>query len=287
MKHSVVIITGLSGSGKTVALRTLEDNGFFCVDNLPITLIEAFVSTISAGKHDKKIGIGIDVREREFFPSFDSVLKTLREGYNLELIFLEAERDVIIRRFRETRRPHPLLSEDIRDIERAIEEEKRMLQPLREVSDRVIDTTSYTPHQLRFLISSFFRPVVSAGPPLVITIISFGFKYGAPLNLDLLFDARFLPNPNFVPSLKELNGTDKDVQDFIYDNKITAEFLNKVKDLLDFLIPHYISEGKRYLTIGFGCTGGRHRSPAIVEHMSSYIKERYKIEPEVVHRDIA
>lgn len=286
MKPTIVIITGLSGSGKTVALRTLEDNGFFCVDNLPITLIESFISTVTAGAQDKRIGIGIDVREREFFPAFDSVLKTLREGYNIEVIFLEAERDVIVRRFRETRRPHPLLSEHITDIERAIEEEKRMLRPLREVSDKVIDTTSYTPHQLRYLISSFFRPVVTSGHPLVITIISFGFKYGAPLNLDLLFDVRFIPNPNFVPSLKELKGTDRQVQDFIYEKETTKEFFGRIIDLIDFLIPHYIEEGKRYLTIGFGCTGGRHRSPAIVEYMAGHIKEKYGIEPEIVHRDM-
>ncbi len=287
MKPSVVIITGLSGSGKSVALRTLEDNGFFCVDNLPITLIESFVSIISAGGHYTKIGIGIDVREREFFSAFDSVLQTLREGYDIEVIFLEAERDVIIRRFRETRRPHPLLSEDIRDIEKAIEEEKRMLMPLREVSDRIIDTTSYTPHQLRYLISSFFRPGSLTGHPIIVTIISFGFKYGAPLNLDLLFDVRFIPNPNFVPALKELKGTDSPVQDFIYEKETSREFLIKVSELLDFLIPKYMEEGKRYLTIGFGCTGGRHRSPAIVEYMAGHIREKFGIEPEVVHRDIS
>lgn len=286
MKPTIVIITGLSGSGKTVALRTLEDTGFFCVDNLPITLIESFISTVTASSHDKRIGIGIDVREREFFPVFDSVLKTLRESNDIEVIFLEAERDVIVRRFRETRRPHPLLSEAITDIERAIEEERRMLQPLRDVSDRIIDTTSYTPHQLRYLISSFFRPAVPSGHPLVITIISFGFKYGQPLNLDLLFDVRFIPNPNFVPSLKELKGTDRKVQDFIYEKKTTIEFFDKVIDLLDFLIPHYIEEGKRYLTIGFGCTGGRHRSPAIVEYMAGHIGKKYGIDPEVVHRDM-
>lgn len=286
MKPIIVIITGLSGSGKTVALRALEDEGFFCVDNLPITLIESFISIISAGDHNKRIGIGIDVREREFLPAFDSVLRTLREGYNIDVIFLEAERDVIIRRFRETRRPHPLLSEDIKDIERAIEEEKKMLETLRDASDRVIDTTSFTPHQLRYLISSFFRPSSNISPLIIITLISFGFKYGAPLNLDLLFDVRFIPNPNFIPSLRELRGTDREIQEFILEKEATTEFLRRTCDLLDFLIPRYIEEGKRYLTIGFGCTGGRHRSPAIVEYIASHIRERYKVEPEVVHRDI-
>lgn len=287
MNPPIVIITGLSGSGKTVALRTLEDNGFFCVDNLPVTLIESFISTISAADHNLRIGIGIDIRERRFFTAFDSVLKTLREGHDVEILFLEAERDVIIRRFRETRRPHPLLSEDVTNIEQAIEEEKRMLLPLRAISDRVIDTTSYTPHQLMHLISSFFRPTASESPSLVITIMSFGFKYGVPINIDLLFDVRFIPNPNFVPSLKELKGTDREVQDFIYEKETTKEFLEKVTSLLDFLIPQYIAEGKSYLTIGFGCTGGRHRSPAISEFMAGHIREKYRIIPEVVHRDMA
>jgi UPF0042 nucleotide-binding protein len=284
MKHSVVIITGFSGSGKSVALRALEDEGFFCVDNLPVTLIESFASIITAGRQNTKIGIGIDIREKEFLPAFDSVLRSLRERYGVEIIFLEADRNALMRRFKETRRPHPLVSEGV-SLEDAIGREQAMLIPLRNEADRIIDTSSYTPHQLRHLISSFFKAPAHSGT-MTITLISFGFKFGIPQNVDLLLDVRFLPNPNFVPDLKELRGTDAAVQNFLFERTSTGQFIERTLSLLDFLIPLYREEGKAYLTIGFGCTGGRHRSPAIVERIAGQITKKHGIEPAVIHRDI-
>jgi UPF0042 nucleotide-binding protein len=284
MKQIVVIITGLSGSGKSVALRALEDEGFFCADNLPVTLMESFISTVTANDHASKISIGIDIREKEFLHSFDSVLGALREKYIVEIIFLEAEKDTLLRRFKETRRPHPLASEEA-GLEEAIRKESVLLFPLRKEADRVIDTSSYTPHQLRHAIASLFK-ASGQNSAMTITLISFGYKFGIPQNIDLLFDVRFIPNPHFVPALRELKGTDNPVQCFIFENSSTSEFMEKTSALLDFLIPRYMEEGKAYLTIGFGCTGGRHRSPAIAERMAQHIRLETGIEPGIIHRDM-
>ncbi len=284
MRQTVVIITGLSGSGKSVALRALEDEGFFCTDNLPLTLIESFVSTISANGRTMRIGIGIDIREKEFLPSFRSVLGALRQKYLFDIIFLEAEKDVLLRRFKETRRPHPLASEEV-GLEEAIRQEITLLVPLRNEAGKVIDTSSYTPHGLRHAIASLFRTPGRAGA-MSITLISFGYKFGIPQNIDLLFDVRFIPNPHFVPALRDLKGTDSTVQAFIFEKPASGEFMERTSSLLDFLIPRYMEEGKAYLTIGFGCTGGRHRSPAIVERMAQYIRRKTGIEPAVIHRDM-
>lgn len=284
MKPSVVIITGLSGSGKSVALRALEDAGFFCVDNLPVTLMESFVSIITGSSHNTKIGIGVDIREKEFLPEFGSVLQALREKYAVEIIFLDAEKEALIRRFRETRRPHPLVSEDVR-IEDAIDAENRMLLTLKREADRVIDTSFYTPHQLRHAIASLFR-TSSSDSAITVNLISFGYKFGIPQNIDLLLDVRFIPNPYFVPSLKEKKGTDDDVRAFVLEQAPAGEFLAKAESLLDFLIPQYLQEGKAYLTIGFGCTGGRHRSPVIVEKIAEHIRKAHRIEPIIIHRDM-
>jgi len=284
LRPTIVIITGLAGSGKTVALRALEDEGFYCVDNLPVTLMESFASIITASSNHTKIGIGIDIREKEFLHAIDSVLTALRQIYNIEIIFLEAEKGALIRRFKETRRPHPLISGGT-DIESAIDTEIDMLQPLRRAADRIIDTSTYTPHQLRHLIASSYRKASQKGA-MAITLISFGYKFGIPQNIDLLFDVRFIPNPNFIPDLKELKGTDKAVQNFISERPATKEFIEKTAVLLSFLIPQYISEGKTYLTIGFGCTGGRHRSPAMVQMMADIIRQKHGIEPDIIHRDM-
>lgn len=283
LKPTIVIITGLSGSGKTVALRALEDSGFFCVDNLPVTLINLFVSRLPKKGNITKIGVGIDIREQAFLSSMNSALMLLKKKYRTEIVFLEAEKGILVRRFKETRRPHPL-SPVSADIDQAIEKEKDMLQPLRKEADRIIDTSSYTPHQLRHFITSLYSNTRKS-KAMSLTFISFGYKFGVPQNIDLLFDVRFIPNPNFIPELKELRGIDQPVKKFIFEKPQTKEFIKRLKGLLDFLIPLYIKEGKAYLTVGIGCTGGRHRSPAITEKIAMLIK-KHPVEISAVHRDI-
>ena len=280
VKPTIVIITGLSGSGKTVALRALEDSGFFCVDNLPIALIDSFISIISQNREIIKIGIGIDIREKGFLIEISEVLKALRKKYLVEVLFLETEKEVLVRRFKETRRPHPLGG----DIEEAIRSEKEKLSPLRDAADRIADTSSFTPHQLRQLVISLYG--IPKGKKMTVTLISFGFKFGIPQNIDLLFDVRFLPNPNFIPELKPLRGTNRKVSDFIFKKTGTKVFIAKLKEFLDFLIPQYIKEGKSYLIIGIGCTGGNHRSPAIIEKLRTYFN-KHQVDLNIVHRDLS
>jgi len=281
MEPIIVIITGLSGSGKTLALRALEDSGFFCVDNLPVALIDSFVSIISRNREIKKIGIGIDIREKEFLFGIQDVLNNLRNKYRTEIIFLEAEEDILLRRFKETRRPHPLGG----NIEEAIKIEKEHLSLLRNVADRIVDTSSFTPHQLRQFVTSLYG-AKKGKKAITVVLISFGFKFGIPQSIDLLFDVRFMPNPNFVPELKPLKGTDKRVSEYIFKKPETKTFMTKIKDLLDFIIPLFIKEGKSFLTIGVGCTGGNHRSPAIVEKLARHLK-RHPVDLNIVHRDMA
>lgn len=277
----VIIISGLSGSGKTVALRAVEDAHFFCVDNLPVSLINSLIAKISVNTKTHNIAIGIDIREKEFLTDIDTVLKNLRNIYSVETLFLEAETPVLLRRFKETRRPHPLGG----GLEDAIRKEKKSLALLREHADRVIDTSSLSPHELRRLILSLIVPVPKH-KDLSVNLISFGFKYGIPQNADLLFDVRFLPNPNFVPRLKPLNGMDKRVSDYIFKDSATKEFNKRFKYLLDFLIPQYIKEGKSYLSIAIGCTGGTHRSPAVVEDIAKNIALD-SVDLAVIHRDMS
>ncbi|MBI5102104.1 MAG: RNase adapter RapZ [Nitrospirae bacterium] len=277
----VLIITGLSGSGKTVALRAVEDLNFFCVDNLPVSLISSLVARISGPHAARDVAIGIDIREKEFLYGIDRTIKNLRKKLKMEIIFLDAETDVLIRRFKETRRPHPLGG----DLEDAIKAERISLSALRQNADRIVDTSSLSPHQLRKLVSSFYQPAGGTSR-ISIALISFGFKYGVPQNVDLLFDVRFLPNPFFVPSLRELNGMDRRVSDYVFRQRETKEFMTKVNDLLAFLVPLYKKEGRSYLSVGFGCTGGNHRSPAIVERIAKRLRKP-GVELTITHRDIS
>lgn len=274
------MISGLSGSGKTVALRAVEDLNFFCVDNLPVSLIGSLISRVSKDTEINNIAIGVDIREKEFLPGIGRILRGLRTKYRVEIIFLEAETEVIVRRFKETRRPHPLGGE----LEDAIMEERAVLTGLKDNADRVIDTSSFSPHQLRKMIFTLYRPQ-SGLKDMTVTLISFGFKYGSPQNIDLLFDVRFIPNPNFVKELKHLNGMDKRVSAYVFRQPETKEFMTKMKQLLAFLIPLYEKEGKSYLSIAVGCTGGNHRSPAIVEKMATFIKKG-NVDLSVIHRDM-
>ncbi len=278
----VVIISGLSGSGKTVALRAVEDMHFFCVDNLPVSLIDSLVSRVSHHPGGTDIAVGVDIREKESLPGIDNIVAKLRERYRLEIIFLEAEPQVLIRRFKETRRPHPLGG----DLEAAIHAEKLGLEPLKQNADRVIDTSSYSPHQLRALITSLYSRGGGETRDMTVTLISFGFKYGVPQNVDLLFDVRFLPNPFFVPSLKHSTGTDRRTAEYVLNNSDARAFLKKTINLLAFLLPRYRREGRTYLSVGVGCTGGNHRSPAIVEEIARLIAKKYP-GVNVVHRDMS
>jgi UPF0042 nucleotide-binding protein len=254
------------------------------VDNLPPQLIDAFVSNVSGKDDGRSVAVGIDIRKEDFLDDLDAALPPLREKYDVSILFLDAERDALVRRFKETRRPHPLMGPNVKEIQEAIQMEKSMLLSLREMADTVLDTSSLTPHQLRQQMMSRFGKE-GEGDTLRMTLMSFGFKYGVPNNADMLFDVRFLPNPHFVPHLKELSGLDEPVREFVLKKVETGRFLEKVRDFLDFLIPLFRKEGKAYLTIGIGCTGGRHRSAAVVEEVASVLRKE-GLRVTVVHRDI-
>ncbi|MCE5313202.1 MAG: RNase adapter RapZ [Nitrospiraceae bacterium] len=297
-KLKVVIVSGLSGAGKTVALRALEDIGYFCIDNLPVGLIEPLMRTLDSGKNNRQVGIGIDIREKQFLQDAYMTISSMKAGYAVEVLFLEAEKNVIVRRYKETRRPHPMLTAvsgepaqskadegTPANIADAIDTEINLLSVIRDSADRIIDTSSDTPHQLRQTIISMYG---SGGPStgLSVSVISFGYKFGVPQNLDLLFDTRFLPNPYFVPQLKQLKGTDKEVADFVLGNSETVEYLSRIKNMLDFVIPLNIKEGKSYLVIGIGCTGGRHRSPVVAQQVVEHLKSSLEVNASLIHRDM-
>jgi UPF0042 nucleotide-binding protein len=275
-----IIITGLSGSGKTVVLNAFEDSGYFCVDNLPVTLIETFVNLGYKTRTISKVAIGVDIRERKFLTNFSDELSSLRKKYKIKIIFLEANDNALVRRFKETRRPHPL---GYKDLKKAIRREVKLLAPVRHEADTILDTSALSPHQLRSLITESYLKKKSKD--MTIGLVSFGYKYGTPSEADLLFDVRFLPNPFFIEGLKELPGTSGKVKEFVLSHKESTEFLKKVKSLLQFLIPLYKREGRSYLTIGIGCTGGRHRSPAIIGEINDFLlKKKYNVS--LTHRDL-
>lgn len=275
-----IILTGLSGAGKTVALNAFEDSNYFCVDNLPAPLIKTFVNLCRKTPTISKVAIGMDIRERKFTDNLTEIISYLKKTQEIEVIFLEAKEDVIIRRFKETRRPHPL---SFKDLKRAIKKEERLLSPIRDMANRVIDTSSLTPHQLRKTIIKFYSG--EKEKPMSVSLISFGYKYGIPSEADLLFDARFLPNPNFIKELKRFDGTTPKIKHFLFKKRGTKQFVGKISSLLQFLIPRYKEEGRNYLTIGIGCTGGKHRSPAIVEEIEKNLRKQ-KLNVLVTHRDI-
>lgn len=283
MYRQIIIITGLSGAGKTVALRALEDVGFFCVDNFPIVLLHDLLNISSKDESVNRVAIGVDVREKAFLKDIYKLVNSLKSVFHVEIIFLEAEGSVLIRRYKETRRPHPLQSEGL-GIEEAMKKEMELLSSLRELADRVVDTSSLTPHQLRALIMDIYGGKTNS--ELFINLISFGYKFGIPQNVDLLFDVRFLPNPYFVQELKDLTGLDAPVKEYVLKDTLSQEVIDKLKGLLKTFIRGYIKEGKSLVNIGIGCTGGRHRSPVIVEVMVSFIEKEFNLKPQVIHRDI-
>ena len=263
----LVIITGLSGSGKTYTLHTLEDIGYYCIDNLPVELIPTFLNLINRTKAGiRKIAIICDIREKRFLKNFEATYSELSsEKIDLKLLFMEANDPVLLRRYSETRRPHPLRDESA--LSAMIEKERKMLGVIRSMADMIIDTSEFNVHQLKSYIVKKFANEEGEEENFAINIISFGYKHGLPQDMDMLLDVRFLPNPYFQDNLKDLSGLDRAVYDFVKNNPQYKEFFLKLKKLLLFLIPQYQDEGKVYFNIAFGCTGGRHRSVAVSQEV--------------------
>ncbi len=280
----IFVITGLSGSGKSTVAKVLEDLGFFCLDNMPIVLLPKFLELrISSSSEISKVAVVIDARGREFLEAAPRLIRDLRQqGYHIEVMFLDCEDSVLMRRFSETRRSHPLAKG--RPLREGIQEERRYLSEIRDVSDKVIDTSAYTVHQLKEVIAEHFQ-IPSSQRNLHVFLQSFGFRHGVPANTDVVMDVRFLPNPYFVEGLKERSGRDPEVAGYVLDRPETLEFLNKFQDLIGWLLPLYVKEGKSYLTISVGCTGGRHRSVAIVDRLQPFF-EGLRHVVTVHHRDI-
>ncbi len=279
-----VVITGMSGSGKSTALKAFEDMGYYCVDNLPIALLpELLLILENSTGQDNKVALVMDVREKGFLDQYDSIFSRVRhDGFHLEVLFLDCRDDVLVQRFSQTRRRHPLDSQG--DIVTGIAVERKRLRGLKEFAARIIDTSNYNVHQLRSAIITLYSHRGRLDN-MMIHVISFGFKYGVPADANLLFDVRFLPNPYFVPGLRHMSGRDPDVQHFVLKNQETEEFMNRLKDLLDLLIPRYRKEGKSYLVIAIGCTGGRHRSVTIAEQLRQYFCQNQE-EVLLTHRDM-
>lgn len=256
---NLVVISGLSGSGKSHALKAFEDAGYFCVDNLPPALLPTFVELChQQGGEIKNVALGIDIRERVFFGDLAKVLGELKaQGHALQLVFLEAREEVLVRRFSESRRPHPLLPH--MPVVEGVRFERERLSELRKHADRVIDTSTLTVHELRDLLIRQFRQETTARR-MTISLVTFGYKFGVPYDIDLLFDVRFIRNPFFVPELKALTGEDARVQQYVFGDPTAGQFLDHLQNLFSFLIPLYERDQRSYLSIGIGCTGGRHRS---------------------------
>lgn len=279
---SLVIVSGLSGAGRTTAMKALEDLGFYCVDNLPVVLLEPFVELFREGSD--RLAVAVDVRERSFLSAFPEVHARLRgSGMATTLLYLEAGDEVIAQRFSETRRVHPTRGSGslFEDISR----ERELLVPIARLADLVVDTGQMSVHDLKRQISRHFTGGASTAA-MEIELVSFGFRHGPPEATDLMIDVRFLPNPNFEPALRARTGLDEDVAAFVLDSPRTREFMARLCDFLDFLIPRYEEEGKAHLTVALGCTGGQHRSVAVTCALDRHLRER-KIDVRVTHRDVA
>lgn len=280
----VVIVTGLSGSGKSTAIHVLEDLGYYCIDNLPPVLIPRFLELCEHSLESiNRVALGVDLRERQFFAEVPQVLDELRGGgYQIQILFLDASDDVLVRRFSETRRPHPVAgpSGPLDGIQR----ERALLVSLRERADRILDTSAWTVHQLRDELGGLYREAAAADL-LTVALLSFGYKFGVPTDADMILDARCLTNPFFVEELRPHSGRDVEVSEFIFARAEAREFLARAEGLLQFALPLYRREGKTYFTVAIGCTGGRHRSVALVERLApSLDRQGYRVQ--VRHRDL-
>src|SRR4051812_19432936 len=277
----LVIITGLSGSGKGTVLKAFEDLGFFAVDNLPIELIPKFAELTEESRTIQRAALVIDIREGEALRSFPEIFRNLKTKLNVQLLFMEAADESLVRRYSETRRPHPLGADQ--SVSESLTQERSQLEPIRALADHVIDTSKFTVHELRDVIRGTF--VSSDGARIIISVVSFGFRHGVPVDVDLVFDVRFLPNPNYIPEFKPLTGKNPKVANYVAEFPQTQEFITRVTGLLDFLLPHYMREGKSYLTIAFGCTGGQHRSVMMASEICKHLSAAgYKVKES--HRDM-
>jgi UPF0042 nucleotide-binding protein len=281
----VVIITGLSGSGKSTALRALEDIGFFCVDNLPVLLLPRFLK-LQAEEFQgiANVAMVMDLRQQSFLEKYERIFKRLKDhGYGIEIIFLDAGDDSLMNRFNETRRVHPLSGRG--SVLDGILLERRMLTPLKQMAAKVIDTTSLNVHQLKDAVQRHFLSSAAKGKALVLHVSSFGFRYGVPVDADMVLDVRFLPNPHYVEALKHFDGHNQRIRDFVLDDEGSKVFMEKLIDLMAFLLPMYEKEGKVRLNVALGCTGGKHRSVVVANQLGSYFLDRnYQVT--INHRDI-
>jgi len=282
MEKELVIVTGISGSGKASALKAFEDLGFHAVDNLPLELLPDFATLVGASKELEKAAIVVDVREGTTLDRLPEILKGVKKVLPTRVVFLDAQDAVLVRRYSETRRPHPLSRSET--VSRSIVEERQLLDPIRNVADTLIDTSNFNVHELRAHIIDRFGHEDQI-KHLLVSCLSFGFKNGVPLDADMVFDVRFLPNPHFVPEFRKKTGQDRKVAAYINGFPQTTEFLTRVTELMLYLLPHYIEEGKSYLTVAFGCTGGQHRSVMMAEEMCRRLKKAgYRVKP--LHRDM-
>jgi len=281
-EKELVIVTGISGAGKASALRAFEDLGFHAVDNLPLELLPEFATLVGKSLEIQQAAIVIDVREGSTLDRLPEILKGVRKILPTRVVFLDAQDQILVRRYSETRRPHPLSRSET--VSRSIVEERQLLDPIRNVTDTLIDTSNFNVHQLRAHILDRFSQE-DQSKHLLVSCLSFGFKNGVPLDADMVFDVRFLPNPHFVPEFRKLTGQNPKVAAFVRKFPQTQEFLAKVTDLMLYLLPHYVEEGKSYLTVAFGCTGGQHCSVMMAEEMSKRLKKSgYQVK--AVHRDM-
>jgi len=281
---NIIIITGCSGSGKSTAIAVLEDAGFYCVDNMPVALLPKFMEIpIESASEIAGLAFVMDLREKSFLSAYKAIFKSLEQkGYNFEILFLEADEEILLQRYSQTRRHHPLSQG--KSLIESIRAEQEALKELRKTADRIINTSNYNVHELKSVILDIAQKSKKL-TPLRINIVSFGFKYGIPQDADLIIDVRFLANPYFVPELKDLDGETQKVKDYVLNNNETRIFLKKYLDLLDYLIPLYEKEGKAYLTITVGCTGGRHRSVTIACSIFKHLNKPGR-QIEITHRDI-
>jgi UPF0042 nucleotide-binding protein len=281
----ILIISGLSGSGKSTAMRALEDSGYYCIDNMPAPLIPTFVELLQHSTRGlSRLAIAVDIRGKEFLEDFQKVAQDLkRAGHQVTIFFLESTNEVLMRRYSETRRRHPLEKERGISLFEAVKEERGEIAFLREIADEVIDTSSFNVHQLRNLIMD--RLLVPSAQKMKVTILSFGYSYGVPPEADIVMDVRFLPNPFFIRELRGLTGEDKRVKAYVLEKEESNDFIDKFCKIIEYLIPRYEKEGKSYLTIAIGCTGGKHRSVVITERVAEILSQGSK-EVTVKHRDV-